>query len=165
MKRILLFAFTTLVLSLFSAPGVSAFGLKDVLKMNGDGIADSLIVLKIQGSGKSFHLSADDMHALKEAGVSGEVISAMLRTEARDRGRDYYDYGGYYPYTYPYTHVFLGFGARHYYTPYYWSYRFPRYRPYYANPYPRNYGNYRYRGSYGSRQPGVGGSGTQYRHR
>jgi hypothetical protein len=173
MKRILLFAVTGLLLFLFSAPGASAFGLKDVLKMHGDGIADSLIILKIENSGKTFHLNADDMHALQKAGVSDEVISTMLRTEGRDRGQDYYGYGDYYPYTYPYTypyaypytHAFLGFGFRHYYTPYYGGYRFPRYRPNYANPYSGNYGNSRYRGSYGSRQPGTGGSGTRSRSR
>jgi hypothetical protein len=174
MKRILLFAFMGLALFLFAAPKASAFGVRDVLKMNGDGIADSLIIMKIENSGKTFHLSADDMHALKEAGVSGEVISAMLRTEARDRDQDYdgYDYGDYYhpyPYAYPYGHVFLGFGFHRYYTPYYAPYygghRFPRYHRYYSNPYPRDYGNYRYRGSYGGGQPGPSGSGTRYRRR
>src|SRR2546427_2298351 len=149
MKRTLLLAVTGLLLFLFSASGASAFGLKDVLQMNKDGIADSLIILKIQNSGKTFHLSADDMHALQKAGVSDEVISTMLRTEGRDRGRDYYGYGDYYPYTYPYysypyAHVFLGFGYHHYYTPYYGGYRVPRYRPYYSNPYSGNYGNSRY---------------------
>jgi len=173
MRRILLYTVTGLLLFFFPVPGASAFGLKDVVKMNSDGIADSLIILKIENSGKTFHLDADDMHALQKAGVSDEVISAMLRTEGRDRGQDY-GYGDYYPYTYPYysypySRVFLGFGYHHYYhSPYYGGYRVPRYRPYYANPYSGNhgnYGNYRYRGSYGSRQPGVSGSGTRSRRR
>lgn len=169
MKRILLFTVAGLLLFLFSAPGVSAFGLKDVLKMHKDGIADSLIIQKIEYSGKTFHLGADDMHALQEAGVSNQVISAMLRTEDRDEGKDYYDYGDYYPR----THVSLGFGhyrsyAPYYsdycrpYTPYYGGYWLPRYRPYYAHPY---YGNYRYRGYYGYRHPSSGGSGLRYRRR
>ncbi|TMQ56940.1 MAG: hypothetical protein E6K76_11865 [Candidatus Eisenbacteria bacterium] len=167
MKRILLFVITGLLLVLFSAPEASAFGSKDVLKMHKDGIADSLIILKIENSGKTFHLGADDMHALQKAGLSDEVISTMLRTEGRDRGQDYYGHGDYYPYTYtyPYPHVFLGFGFHHYCTPYYGGYRFYRYRPHFAYPYSGNYGNYRYRGSYGSRQPSVGGSGTRYRRR
>jgi len=169
MKRILLFAVTALTVSLFSAPGVWAFGMKDVLKMNEDGIADSLIILKIQNSGKTFHLDANDMRALHKAGVSDEVISTMLRTEGRDRDEDYYGHGGYYPYaypySYPYSHVFLGFGYRHYYSPYYGGYRLPRYRPYYTNPYSGNYGNTRYRGSYGSRLPAGGHSGTRSRSR
>ncbi len=167
MKRILLFAVTALIVSLFSAPGVWAFGMKDVLKMNEDGIADSLIILKIQNSGKTFHLDANDMRALHKAGVSDEVISTMLRTEGRDRDEDYYGHGGYYPYAYPYpySHVFLGFGYRHYYSPYYGGYRLPRYRPHYTNPYSGNYGNTRYRGSYGSRLPSGGHSGTRSRSR
>lgn len=175
MKRISLLAVAGLLLFLFSAPRASAFGLKDVLKMNEDGIADSLIVLKIENSGKTFHLDADDIHALHEAGVSNEVISAMLHTEGRARGQDDYEGGDYYyyPYSYPYTHVFLGFGFHNYYRyyrPYYGGYGFPRYRQYYGHPYSGNYGNYRYRGSYGgSRQYGGGqprgGSGSRYRRR
>ncbi len=169
MKRISLLAVTGLVLFLFSASVASAFGVKDVLKMNRDGIPDSLMILKIENSGKAFHLSADDLHALHEAGVSDEVVSAMLRTEGRDRD---YGYGDtyYYPYahpyySYPYGRVFLGFGYRHYYSPYYGGYRTPRYRPYYSNPYGGNYGNQRYRGSYGNRLPSTHGGGTQTRHR
>lgn len=177
MKRIALFAITALVLLLSSASRASAFGVKDVLKMNADGIADSLMVLKIENSGKTFHLGADDLHALHEAGVSNEVISAMLRTEGRDQGGDYYDRGDYYgygnyhyypyayPYSYPYAHVFLGFGFHSHYAPYYGGYRYPRYRPNYGRSYSGNYGNSRYRGSYGGRQPAAGGRGSQYRHR
>jgi len=174
MKRIALFTVTCLLLLLFGAPRASAFGVKDVLKMNEDGVADSLIVLKIENSGKTFHLDADDMHALHQAGVSNEVISAMLRTEGRDRGQYYYERGDYYyyPYPYPYAHVFLGFGYRNYYSPYYRDYRFPRYRSYYGHPYTGdygnsgNYGNSRYRGSYGGgRRPDAGAVGSQYRRR
>jgi len=149
--------------------------LKDVIKMNNDGIVDSLIILKVENSGKTFHLNANDMHALQKAGVSDKVVSAMLRTEGRGRDEDYYGDNYYYPYSYPYysyprAHVFLGFGYHDYYSPYcgyspyYGGYRVPRYRPYYSNPYSGNYGNYRYRGSYGSRlgtyrsQPGSSGS-------
>jgi hypothetical protein len=171
MKRISLLVVTSLVLVLFSASVASAFGVKDVLKMNRDGIPDSLIILKIENSGKTFHLNADDMRALHDEGVSDEVISAMLRTEGRDREYGYGDY--YYPYSYPYAgypyysypRAFLGFGYRHYYSPYYGGYHVPRYRPYYSNPYSGNYGNQRYRGSYGTRQPSTHGTGTQYRHR
>lgn len=165
MKRISLLAVTGLLLLLFSASAASAFGVKDVLKMNRDEIPDSLIILKIENSGKTFHLSADDMRALHDAGVSDEVISAMLRTEGRDREYGYGDYY-YYPYAYPYPYysypygrVFLGFGYRHYYSPYYGGYR----RPYYTNPGSGTYGNTRYRGSYGTRLPSTQGTGSQYR--
>jgi len=168
MKRISLLAVTGLLLFLFSASVASAFGLKDVLKMNRDGIADSLIILKIENSGKTFHLSADDLHALYKEGVSDEVISAMLRTEGRDReyGDYYYPYPYYaYPYySYPYLSLGLGFGYRHYHSRYYGGY-VPRYRPYYSNPGTWNYGNQRYRGSYVPQQPSTGGTGSQYRTR
>jgi hypothetical protein len=172
MKRILLFTAAGLFMILASAPTALAFGTKDVLKMTSDGIADSLIIQKIEYSGKTFRLDADDMHALREGGVSDEVISAMLRTEARD-WRDYADGAYYYPPAYyPYGHAFLGFGYynyghyySHYGSPFYGGYRYPRYRSYYSNPYSGNYGNQRYRGSYGTRQSGPSGSGTRDRRR
>jgi hypothetical protein len=149
MKRILLLLLAGLLAFLVSAPAASAFGLKDVLQMHQDGIADSLIVQKIEYSGKTFHLDADDMRALKEAGVSDEVVSAMLRTEARGDGEDYYDDSyGYGYYSYPHTRLYLGFGLGGYY-PYGWhhgAYWYPRYHPYYSNRY---HGIYRYRGHYG----------------
>jgi len=163
MKRILLFAVTALVLTLFLAPGAWAFGKKDILKMNDDGVADSLIILKIENSGKTFHLDADDIRDLQRAGVSDEVISAMLRTEGRDQdydyGHGYYDPYYAYPYSYPYSRLYLGFGYHRSYSPYYYRrYGVPRYQPYY--PYSGNYGNTRYRGSYGTRLPAGGQSGT-----
>ena len=174
MKRILLLGLAGLVVILVSAPTASAFGTKDVIKMTRDGVADSLIIQKIEYSGKTFRLDADDIHALQEGGVSDEVISAMLRTESQDRRDDYYGYGyDYPPYYYPYSRVYLGFGFYghyghygHYGYPYYGGYRYyPRYRSYYSNPYSRNHGNQRYRGSYGAPQHGGGGSGTRQRQR
>jgi hypothetical protein len=172
MKRILLLTATAVALLLFSAPGARAFGVKDILKMNEDGIADSLIILKIENSGKTFHLDADDLHALRDAGVSDEVISVMLRTEGRDRD-DYYDNGYYaypyvhpYPYAYPYSRLYLGFGFHRYYSPY--RHYYPYYGGYWARPYSRypnsgDYGNQRYRGSYGSRLPAGGGPSSRSR--
>lgn len=174
MKRILIIAATGFLLLVLVAPAASAFGVKDVIRMTGDEIPDSLIILKIENSGKTFRLDADDMRKLRQAGVSDEVVSAMLRTEGRDR--DYEGYGDYYghPYVRPYPRLFLGFGYHSYYRPYragygYWGYGYPRYRSYYrpysSQPYSGNYGTTRYRGSYGSRQPSTGSSGTQHRHR
>src|SRR5690242_407564 len=167
MKRILLLTVIGTTLLLFAAPGAWAFGVKDVLKMNHAGIADSLIILKIENSGKVFHLSADDIKTLQENDVTDEVISAMLRTEGRDRYDEYgYDNGYYYHpypyYSYPYSRFGLGFG---YYGGYggryshrYGGYYTPRYRPYGSTPYTGSGTTQRYRGSYGSRMSG-GGSG------
>ena len=164
MKRILILTVLGTALLLFSASGAWAFGVKDVLKMNDAGIPDSLIVLKIENSGKVFHLSGDDIKKLHNADVSDEVIAAMLRTEG-ERDDDYYGYYGrphyYYDpypyYSYPYSRLYLGFGysGRGYYGHRYGGYYVPRY-PYSSGG---NYGTQRYRGSYGSRISGGGGAG------
>jgi hypothetical protein len=141
MKRILLLAAAALVLSLLAPGGAWAFGTKDVVQMHRDGIADSLIIQKIHYSGKTFHLEASDIRALKGAGVSDEIISAMLATEERyDR-----DYGYYYPY---YPRVVVGFG-------YYGYHGYPGYySPFYGRPWPvRRF----YSGYYG--HPGFGRGG------
>lgn len=175
MKRILLFTFFALFLLLLSASAASAFGMKDVIRMHQDGVADSLIVQKIYYSGKTFHLDAGDMHALKEAGVSDEVISAMLRTEADYDSGDYsYDYGpgDYYPHSRLYLGFGLGYGA---WWPYYGSYWYPGYYPYYAHHYYGGrhgyYGYYDYpydryyfhRGSTGYHSPTGQYGDTRYR--
>src|SRR5262245_65371245 len=97
MKRLLLLgalvALATLTLAL--PHSALAFGWKDVIRMHQDGVPDSLIIQKIEHSGKSFSLSPDQIHRLMEADVSDEVISAMLRTEDQDE-YDRGDYGRYY---------------------------------------------------------------------
>ena len=62
---------------------VMALGVKDIEAMHRDGIPDSLVIEKIRHSDKTFHLSTRDLHNLKEAGVSNEVVAAMLQTEDR----------------------------------------------------------------------------------
>ncbi len=172
MKRIALcFAAASLAL-LFSVPVASAFGWKDVVKMHRAGIADSLIIQKIEYSGKTFHLDADEMAALTDEGVSDAVISAMLRTEAEaGEGDDYY---GSYGYPYYHSRAYLGWG---YYPRYYSRGYYPYYGHYSGYRYPRSYVRYgRPSGDYGTtrERTQVGsrlaprtnsGSGTQYRTR
>lgn len=143
MKRILLAAAVGVLLSLTTAQGAWAFGWKDVRRMHQDGIADSLIIQKIEHSGKRFHLEAKEIHALKEADVSDEVIAAMLETEDRYEPRDsYYDDYGYY-YHPPRVYLGLGFGYYHSYPWYYDGY--PYYGGYrYYGRYPRYYGGHSY---------------------
>ena len=173
MKRILLPVLFALALFLISASAASAFGLKDVVRMHEDGIADSLIIQKIVYSGKTFHLDADDLHALKEAGVSDEGISALLRTEAEYDSRDgYYDYGYDRGYYYPHARVYLGFGLGYYdsWWPYYGGYWYRGYSPYYPY-YSRYYGGYHHdydryyfrRGYTGYRTPTGQWGDTRYR--
>ncbi len=139
MKRNLFFAAVVLVLFVCFAPGARAFGVKDVLAMHEDGIADSLIIQKIHHSGTSFHLNSKDLVALHKAGVSDQVIVAMLRTEDRN---DYYSpyYGYYGPYWgWPYPPVWVGFDfvyGPHYFGPWY------GYRPFIG---PRFYGRVGFR--------------------
>lgn len=158
------FAFFVLV------PSASALGWKDVLQMHEAGIADSLILQKIEYSGTTFRLNADEMEALKGAGVSDPVISAMLRTEARDEDEDigYYDRYDDYPYYYTHPRVYVGFGLGYHrlYPWYYDRYWYPRYgrlgRPYYRPRYPsyyRPYSGYRDRFT----RPGL--PPTRYRTR
>jgi hypothetical protein len=125
MKRILVLAAAGLLLSLSLPHGAWAFGVKDVVAMSQDGIPDSLIIEKIHHSDTRFDLHAKDLHLLKEAGVSNEVVMAMLRTEDKGyaRGhRDLYDwpyyapsYFGldfdfYAPYHYGYSPIYAGRG-------------------------------------------------------
>ena len=171
MRRSLLVIVTALVLFLLSTSSASAFGLKDVLQMHKDGIADSLIIQKIEYSRKTFRLDAGDMRDLKEAGVSDEVISTMLRTENRGDDEDYYDYPrgyAYDDYYYPHTRLYLGFGLGGYYPHgwYYGGYRYPRHYRYYSPRYYRTYDHRRYyfhRGNTGYRTPTGQWGGTRYR--
>ena len=118
MRRVVLISVATSLLLMLASGAASAFGVKDVVAMSKDGVSDSLILQKIRYSGKSFHLDARDVHDLKAAGVSDEVISAMLRTEGRD------DWGpAYGPYYYPrhyYTPYVVGYPYYYYYSPYYY---------------------------------------------
>jgi hypothetical protein len=184
MKRLLLLTAAAFWLTLISAPSASAFGVKDVVQMHNDGIADSLVVQKIAFSGKTFRLGANDLRALKAAGVSDEVISAMLRTEDQGEDQDSYYDGGYYPR----RHVVVGlgfnfgypgyYGYYHPYAPYYGSYWGHRYSPYYGRSHSGYYGrggspryspNTRYRGSVGAPSAGRsaphGAAGVHTRQR
>ncbi len=117
-KRIFIVSVGAALMLLLSTGAASAFGVKDVVAMTKDGVADSLILQKIAYSRTTFHLDAGDMRTLKSAGVSDEVISAMLRTESGARDEYVDGYPVYGPYYYP-----------HYYYPYYPPY------PYYYGPY------------------------------
>ncbi len=117
MKRIVLYAAALTLASTLGATAAWAFGTKDVIQMYRDGISDSLIVQKIEHSGTTFHLDANDLRKLRDAGVSDEIVSAMLATEDQNgHGPYYYPYYPYYPYDpyyYPYVPrvtVGLGFG-------------------------------------------------------
>jgi len=82
MRSRLTFAAAALLGALLLMPSPArAFSVDDVVQMHLDSFADSLIVLKIRNSGSVFHLEMKDLHKLKEAGVSDDVVAAMLNTE------------------------------------------------------------------------------------
>jgi len=97
MKRTLVIVTAMFLLALPVPRSALAFGVKDVVAMSQDGIPDSLVIEKIRHSDTRFDLNAKDMHTLRVAGVSDDVVVAMLRTEDRGRARVYYD-GVYWPY-------------------------------------------------------------------
>jgi hypothetical protein len=85
MKRISIALAAGLLLAVLAPRTAWSFAMKDVMTMTKDGIPDSLIVAKIQSSKATFELSADDLHVLKQAGVSNDVIAVMLRTENTEK--------------------------------------------------------------------------------
>jgi hypothetical protein len=56
----------------------AALTVDGVISLVGAGISDDLIIAKIQKSGQTFDLSADDMVRLKKAGASDAVMKAMM---------------------------------------------------------------------------------------
>src|SRR5262245_8316006 len=81
MKSGHLIAAAALLAALLIPAPARAFSVDDVIQMHLDQFADSLIVMKIRNSGSVFHLEVRDLHKLKEAGVSDDVVAAMLNTE------------------------------------------------------------------------------------
>ena len=55
---------------------------EDVLKLAAGGLGDDLIIAKIRNSPTAFVLDTDAMLALKKAGISDQVLSAMISAGA-----------------------------------------------------------------------------------
>ena len=103
------------LLLLCVASAALAFSVNDVIRLSDDGVPSDLIIQKIQYSGATFRLSADDMERLLDAQVPRSVISAMLATEERAQyqtpPRAYYDPYVSRPYYYqPRPRLGVGFG-------------------------------------------------------
>ena len=138
MKRVL-FVATLVLLMVLSPAGVRAFGVRDVIKLHQQQVSDSLIVLAIQNSRQVVHVTSDDFRRLKQAGVSDEVMSAMLRSEqvgfqknAANHQSGVNEYGwATYPYgPCPYPTSSLSFAFSYGYGGYMWPYRPYFYRPF-----------------------------------
>ena len=140
MKRRTLIAVALFLATMMSPAGVRAFGVHDVIKLHQQQVSDSLIVLAIQNSHQVIHVTSDDFRHLKQAGVSDEVMSAMLRTEqvgfqknAANHQAGVNEYGWatdpYGPGPYPSSSVSLAFSYG------YGGYLWPYYGPYYYRPF------------------------------
>ena len=141
MKRRTLIAVTLFLATLLSPAGARAFGVHDVIKLHQQQVSDSLIVLVIQNSHQVIHVTSDDFRQLKKAGVSDQVMSAMLRTEqvgfqknaanhqagVNEYGWSVDPYPG--PYAAPGSSVSLSFSYG------YGGYLWPYYGPYYYRPF------------------------------
>lgn len=141
----------------------------DVIRMQKSGVAEDEIVAFVHKGDSRMDVTADDMIALHDAGVSRAVIKAILdesaaRGERRDGDRYRNDYGyrdDGYAYSYSAPRVVYGYGG----WPYFYD---PFYSPYYYSPFwygPRvsigfNFGfgrYYGYRGGYRGNYHGGGG--------
>jgi hypothetical protein len=138
MKRRSLFVAALVLAMTLSPAGVRAFGVHDVIKLHQEQVSDSLIALAIQHSGKVIHVTSSDFRQLKQAGVSDEVMSALLRTEqvgfqsAASRHYAVAPVYVHYPYDpLPWQHSSFAFGFTYGYGGYPW----PAFRPYVVRHY------------------------------
>src|SRR5262245_50072898 len=137
MKPRVMFAVAIVVAALSASSRVWAFGLNDVLQQHHDGISDSLIVRQIEQSGHVFRLSSQDFRKLKQAGVSDQVMSALVMTDRPIPARVPYGPS-------PYVHFYVPYGPYPFHSPYYYRPGFSLglsfgYRPYYPYRYPYHY--------------------------
>lgn len=143
----------------------------DVVRMQKSGIAEDEIIAFVHKGESRMDVTADDMIALHDAGVSRAVIKAILdESDARGERRDSYrrDGDGYasrdYAYVAPRVYSYGYYGVPYFYDPFY--------SPYYYDPFwygPRvsvgfNFGFGRYYGG-GYRGGGHRGGGSHRGHR
>jgi len=156
MSRRTLFAVALFLATLLSPAGVRAFGVHDVIKLHQEQVSDSLIVLAIHNSHQVIHVSSDDFRNLKQAGVSDQVMSALLRTEqvgfqknAANHQAGVNEYGWSvdpYPAPYGYPHSGVSLSLSYGYGGYLWPYYGPYYyRPFVYRPYVGIHYRYPYR--------------------
>ena len=138
MRRRILFTVAIFLVTLLSPVGVRAFGVHDVIKLQKEQVSDSLIVLAIHNSHRVIHVSSDDFRSLKQAGVSDEVMSALLRTEQVGFQKNAENHTGVNPYgwaydpygAYPYPGSSFSLAFSYGYGGYLWPYRPYAYHPF-----------------------------------
>ena len=127
-RNVVLAAAITLV-ALLAPRAAWALNVNDVIKMHQDQVSDSLIVMHIQHNGQVIRLSSDDFRKLKRAGVSDEVIGALVLSDRPKPAQGAYGppVHGYLYAPYPYAwSPRVSFGLRFGYP----VYPYPTYRPY-----------------------------------
>lgn len=73
------YAAAALILNVMAMPVLADSGSTDtVMQMVKAGLGDEVVIAKIKADGKAFDLSAEQMIALKQQGVSSAIIAAML---------------------------------------------------------------------------------------
>lgn len=157
MKRHLLLA----LLLIFAAVPLFAVGrgtnvVDDVIRMQKAGVAEDEIVAFVHKGQSRFDIGADDMIALHDAGVSRNVIKAILdEADARGERRDGDGYRHDYAYSYSAPRVYYG----GYYSPYFYDPYWYGYDPYWYGPrvsvgfgFGRFYGGH-FRGGFRHRRP------------
>ena len=86
MRRILCLYFAlSLGLAAFGQQAKQALTNEDITKMAKGGFTEEVIVALIQSKDTDFNVSIGGLTALKEAGISGKVMEAMLKAEAKKR--------------------------------------------------------------------------------
>ena len=56
---------------------------KGIMEMNAAKVGDEVIISQIEATGSVFHLSTQEIIALKDAGISDKVIKDMINTEIK----------------------------------------------------------------------------------
>ena len=56
---------------------------KDIIEMNAAKVGDEVIISQIEATGSVFHLSTQEIIALKDAGISDKVVKAIIETRIK----------------------------------------------------------------------------------
>jgi hypothetical protein len=83
-RRMLRWSIAVLLLAgPLSVRPAAAVSIEDLLGLKAHGLGDDILVALIQTDGSEFHLTAADIIALRQAGLSETVIRAMIETARR----------------------------------------------------------------------------------
>jgi len=86
--------------------------LTEIQTMVQNHVSDSVIISQIQNSNTRYHLTADQIISLKNAGVSEGIISALINTASKQAAQTTTvvqgPYAYPYPYPYPYPYAYVG---------------------------------------------------------